>query len=83
MVKDKWNAVCLPFAITVADFAPVSMTIQTFNGVKGNTFVFSDVSSVKPGQPFIVKPTADIKVLNFTKDIVEDSTSSAADNYDG
>lgn len=82
-MKDKWNAVCLPFAITAADFAPVSVTLQTFNGVKGNTFVFSDVSSVEPGQPFIVKPTADIKVLNLTKDIVEGSTSSAADNYDG
>ncbi len=83
LVKDKWNAVCLPFAVTEADFKPVNVTLQTFKGVKGNTFLFSNATSVKAGQPFIVKPTKDIETLTLIKDIKATSTSSAADKYDG
>ena len=83
LIKDKWNAVCLPFAVTAADFKPASVTLQTFTGVRGNTFLFNNVPSVKAGQPFIVKPTEDIKTLTLTKDIEETSPNSEADKYDG
>ncbi len=83
LVKDKWNAVCLPFAVTAADFEPAGVTLQTFKGVRGNTFLFSNATSVKAGQPFIVKPTEDIKTLTLTKNIEVTSPSSAADKYDG
>lgn len=83
LVKDKWNAVCLPFAVTEADFKPANVTLQTFTGVRGNTFLFSNATYVKAGQPFIVKPTKDIKTLTLIKDIKATSTSSAASTYDG
>lgn len=83
LVKDKWNAVCLPFAVKAADFKPVSVTLQTFTGVRGKTFLFSNATSVKAGQPFIVKPTEDIETLTLTKDIEETSPSSAASTCDG
>lgn len=83
LVKDKWNAVCLPFAVTAADFKPVSVTLQTFKGVKGNTFLFSNATSVNAGQPFIVKPTEDIKTLTLNKNIEVTSPSSAASTCDG
>lgn len=83
LVKDKWNAVCLPFAVTADDFKPAGVTLQTFTGVRGNTFLFSNTTSVKAGQPFIVKPTEDIKTLSLTKNIEATSPSSAADKYDG
>ena len=83
LVKDKWNAVCLPFAVTAADFEPAGVTLQTFKGVKGNTFLFSNATSVKAGQPFIVKPTEDIKTLTLIKDIEATSPNSESDKYDG
>lgn len=83
LVKDKWNALCLPFAVTAADFKQAGVTLQTFTGVRGNTFLFSNTTSVKAGQPFIVKPTKDIKTLTLTKDIEATSPNSAADKYDG
>ena len=83
LVKDKWNAVCLPFAVTEADFKPAGVTLQTFTGVRGNTFLFNNATSVKAGQPFIVKPTEDIKTLTLIKDIKATSTSSAASTCDG
>ena len=83
LVKDKWNAVCLPFAVTAADFKQAGVTLQTFTGVRGNTFLFSNATTVKAGQPFIVKPTKDIKILTLTKNIEGTSTSSAASTYDG
>lgn len=83
LLKDKWNAVCLPFAVKAADFKPASVTLQTFTGVRGNTFLFSNTTSVKAGQPFIVKPTEDIETLTLTKDIEETSPSSAASTCDG
>ena len=83
LVKDKWNAVCLPFAVTAADFKPAGVTLQTFKGVRGNTFLFSNATSVKAGQPFIVKPTKDIKTLTLTKEIEETSPSSAASTCNG
>lgn len=83
LLKDKWNAVCLPFAVTAADFAPVSVTLQTFRGVSGNTFVFGNATSIAPGQPFIVKPAADIQSLSLTKDISDASAKSKAETHDG
>lgn len=83
LVKDKWNAVCLPFAVKAADFKPASVTLQTFTGVRGNTFLFSNATYVKAGQPFIVKPTEDIKTLTLNKNIEATSTSSAASTCDG
>lgn len=83
LVKDKWNAVCLPFAVKAADFKQASVTLQTFKGVRGNTFLFNNATSVKAGQPFIVKPTKDIETLTLTKDIEATSPNSAADKYDG
>ncbi|MDD7336512.1 MAG: glycoside hydrolase family 88 protein [Prevotella sp.] len=83
LVKDKWNAVCLPFAVTAADFKPAGVTLQTFTGVRGNTFLFSNATSVEAGQPFIVKPTKDIKTLTLNKDIEETSPNSAASTCDG
>ncbi len=83
LVKDKWNAVCLPFAVTADDFEPASVTLQTFKGVRGNTFLFSNATSVKAGQPFIVKPTKDIETLTLTKNIEATSPSSAASTCDG
>lgn len=83
LVKDKWNAVCLPFAVTAADFEPANVTLQTFTGVRGNTFIFNNATTVKAGQPFIVKPTEDIKTLTLIKDIKATSTSSAASTCDG
>lgn len=83
LVKDKWNAVCLPFAVTAADFKQANVTLQTFTGVRGNTFLFSNATSVEAGQPFIVKPTEDIKILNLTKDIEATSQSSAASTCNG
>lgn len=83
LLKDKWNAVCLPFAVKAADFAPVSVTLQTFSGVSGNTFVFGNATSIAPGQPFIVKPEADIQSLSLTKDISDASAESKAETHDG
>lgn len=82
LTKDKWNAVCLPFAVTEADFKPAGVTLQTFTGVRGNTFLFSNATTVKAGQPFIVKPTEDIKTLTLTKNIEATNPSSEADKYD-
>lgn len=82
LVKDKWNAVCLPFAVEAADFEQAGVTLQTFTGVRGNTFLFSNATSVKAGQPFIVKPTEDIKTLTLIKDIKATNPSSEADKYD-
>lgn len=83
LTKDKWNAVCLPFAVTAADFEPAGVTLQTFKGVRGNTFLFSNATSVEAGQPFIVKPTKDIKTLTLTKDIEVTSPSNAASTCNG
>lgn len=83
LVKDKWNAVCLPFAVTADDFKQAGVTLQTFTGVRGNTFLFSNATSVKAGQPFIVKPTEDIKTLTLIKDIEATNPSSEASTCDG
>lgn len=63
LVADKWNTFCVPFDLddTSAFFEGVEIKeYDDQKGVEGNTMYFKKVNAIVAGQPYLVKPKADI-----------------------
>lgn len=60
LVADKWNTLCVPFAISEeeikANFGEGTL-VEKFEAVNGNTVNFADATSIEPGVPYLIKPT--------------------------
>lgn len=68
--KDYWNTICLPFDVNKDDLNAKFGTgklLRTFTGeVEGNTMIFSKVSEIKAGNPYLLKPAKTVKNPTFT-----------------
>lgn len=60
LVADKWNTLCVPFAISEeeikANFGKGTL-VEKFEAVNGNTVNFANATSIEPGVPYLIKPT--------------------------
>ena len=60
LVADKWNTLCVPFAISEeeikANFGEGTL-VEKFDAVNGNTVNFANATSIEPGVPYLIKPT--------------------------
>lgn len=60
LVADKWNTLCVPFAISEeeikANFGEGTL-VEKFDAVNGNTVNFADATSIEAGVPYLIKPT--------------------------
>lgn len=60
LVADKWNTLCVPFAISEeeikANFGKGTL-VEKFEAVNGNTVNFADATSIEAGVPYLIKPT--------------------------
>lgn len=60
LVADKWNTLCVPFAISEeeikANFGKGTL-VEKFDAVNGNTVNFANATSIEPGVPYLIKPT--------------------------
>lgn len=60
LVADKWNTLCVPFAISEeeikANFGEGTL-VKKFDAVNGNTVNFADATSIEAGVPYLIKPT--------------------------
>lgn len=60
LVADKWNTLCVPFAISEeeikANFGEGTL-VEKFEAVNGNTVNFADATSIEAGVPYLIKPT--------------------------
>ena len=60
LVADKWNTLCVPFAISEeeikANFGKGTL-VEKFDAVNGNTVNFADATSIEAGVPYLIKPT--------------------------
>lgn len=60
LVADKWNTLCVPFAISgeeiKANFGEGTL-VEKFEAVNGNTVNFADATSIEAGVPYLIKPT--------------------------
>ena len=77
LVADKWNTLCVPFAISEeeikANFGEGTL-VEKFKAVNGNTVNFADATSIEPGVPYLIKPTVAGTAYTFNgKDVVADA----------
>lgn len=60
LVADKWNTLCVPFAISEeeikANFGEGTL-VEKLDAVNGNTVNFANATSIEPGVPYLIKPT--------------------------
>lgn len=60
LVADKWNTLCVPFAISEeeikANFGEGTL-VEKFKAVNGNTVNFANATSIEAGVPYLIKPT--------------------------
>ena len=68
--KDYWNTICLPFDVNEDDLKAKfgsGIILRKFTGkVEGNTMIFNDVTEIKAGEPYLLKPEETVKNPTFT-----------------
>lgn len=77
LVADKWNTLCVPFAISEeeikANFGEGTL-VEKLDAVNGNTVNFADATSIEAGVPYLIKPTVAGTTYTFNgKDVSADA----------
>ena len=77
LVADKWNTLCVPFAISEeeikANFGEGTL-VEKLDAVNGNTVNFADATSIEAGVPYLIKPTVASTTYIFNgKDVIADA----------
>lgn len=77
LVADKWNTLCVPFAISEeeikANFGEGTL-VEKFEAVNGNTVNFADATSIEAGVPYLIKPTVAGTTYTFNgKNVIADA----------
>ena len=77
LVADKWNTLCVPFAISEeeikANFGE-GTRVEKLDAVNGNTVNFADATSIEAGVPYLIKPTVAGTTYTFNgKDVIADA----------
>ena len=63
LVGGAWNTLCLPFDVNGTDLATALGTtyeLRTFGNVSGMTVNFASVINIAAGQPYLIRPAADV-----------------------
>ena len=77
LVADKWNTLCVPFAISEeeikANFGEGTL-VEKLEAVNGNTVNFADATSIEAGVPYLIKPTVAGTTYTFNgKDVIAEA----------
>ena len=85
LVADKWNTLCVPFAISEeeikANFGEGTL-VEKFDAVNGNTVNFADATSIEAGVPYLIKPTVAGTTYTFYGKEVSADAPKAEGNAD-
>ena len=85
LVADKWNTLCVPFAISEeeikANFGEGTL-VEKFDAVNGNTVNFADATSIEAGVPYLIKPTVAGTTYTFNGKEVSADAPKAEGNAD-
>ena len=85
LVADKWNTLCVPFAISEeeikANFGEGTL-VEKFDAVNGNTVNFANATSIEAGVPYLIKPTVAGTTYTFNGKEVSADTPKVEGNAD-
>ena len=85
LVADKWNTLCVPFAISEeeikANFGKGTL-VEKFEAVNGNTVNFANATSIEAGVPYLIKPTVAGTTYTFNGKEVSADTPKVEGNAD-
>ena len=69
LVGGAWNTLCLPFDVNGTDLATALGTtyeLRTFGNVSGMTVNFASATEIVAGQPYLIRPNADVVDPSFS-----------------
>ena len=84
LVAGAWHTLCLPFDVSGTDLDTALGTtcdLRTFGNVSGTTVNFATVQNIAAGQPYLIRPAAD--VVNPTFEGVDIVAGEPSLNKDG
>ena len=67
--KDYWNTFSVPFDMDI----PAGWTVKEFDSAVDNVINFKDATTIKAGEPYLVKPTADAENPTFDDVVVQNT----------
>lgn len=84
LVANKWNTLCVPFAISEeeikANFGEGTL-VEKFKAVNGNTVNFANATSIEAGVPYLIKPTvAGTTYTFYGKEVSADAKTEGNDD---
>ena len=66
LVANAWNTLCLPFDVPSTGLTSLGdVVIKKYKNVTGTTMYLEDATEIEAGQPYLVKPAANIKNPTF------------------
>ena len=66
LVANAWNTLCLPFDVPATGLTSLGdVVIKKYKSVTGTTMYLEDATEIEAGQPYLIKPAANIKNTTF------------------
>ena len=66
LVANAWNTLCLPFDVPATGLSGLGdAVIKKYKSVTGTTMYLEDATEIETGQPYLIKPAANIKNPTF------------------
>ena len=83
LVADKWNTLCVPFSVDIADTPLAGAKVMALTEIDGNNLKFSEVDCLKAGESYLVKPNgSDIVNPTFDNVTIENTIEKLSGDYD-
>ena len=77
-----WNTFCVPFDTKIEGTPLDGASVLGLAGVNGNVYSFEKVDELKAGEPYLVKPTAEIANPTFTGVKMNNTLRTFTGDYD-
>jgi hypothetical protein len=77
-----WNTFCGPFTTKIEGTPLEGASVLGLSGVEGNVYSFAKADQLKAGEPYLVKPTADIANPTFEGVKIENTLRDYNEAYD-
>ena len=83
LVADEWNTFCVPFDVPASAMSGFGdMVIKKFQKVDGSKMYLQDAESIEAGQPYLIKPVANITNPTFLNATISSTEAQSVGDGD-
>ena len=83
LVADEWNTFCVPFDVPASAMSGFGdIVIKKFKNVEGSKMYLQDATSIEAGQPYLIKPVANINNPTFLNATISSTAAQSVGSGD-